>query len=491
MRKIKYLFAGFLALSMLSCDDYLDINDDPNNIHQEDIRPDMQLPGAMVMTYRVQARSMNILGNIFMQNWYADVNNYTGVNTSDEYTLDISNNFYDDIWDGLYVGVNNFQQVINYDSQDYDNHKAVALIMKSFYMQYIVDLYGDAPYSQAFLGQELLTPAYDNDADIYRALIDNINAGIDLFYTADSNDAVLGSEDVLFQGAINKWIEFANTLKMRILLRQSELTDATTQAYIQDEFDVIATSGVFLSTDAFINPGYSDATDANMNPYNNLFYNSSGSAQTYYNYTRASAYIADFLNGDINGVTDPRGSVLYELVGSSSDIVGAVQGDFNGPSELSHIVPVMPDADSDGILMSYAESRFLLAEAYDKGYLSGDAEMAFYEGVQASFSLYGAGGFSTYYSQIDAIAGLGWNGGNHMEAIMTQKWLATNSVNPIEAYIDMTRTGYPNIPLATTALYSNRPYRLQYPLSEYVANSANVPVIPQAQLFQVGPFWKN
>lgn len=74
---------------------------------------------------------------------------------------------------------------------------------------------------------------------------------------------------------------------------------------------------------------------------------------------------------------------------------------------------------------------------------------------------------------------------------MTQKWLAVNGINPIESYIDLTRTGYPVLPLATTAIYPNRPYRLSYPLSEYVANSANVPTLTQSQLFVQGPFWKN
>ena len=71
--------------------------------------------------------------------------------------------------------------------------------------------------------------------------------------------------------------------------------------------------------------------------------------------------------------------------------------------------------------------------------------------------------------------------------------MATNSFNPVESYIDLTRTGYPVLPLPTQHLpqYNNRPYRLYYPLSEYNGNSANVPNITQAELFQTGPFWKN
>ena len=140
--------------------------------------------------------------------------------------------------------------------------------------------------------------------------------------------------------------------------------------------------------------------------------------------------------------------------------------------------------------MSQAEAHFLLAEAFDKNYLIGDAQSQFTQGITASFAFSGVS-IGTYLTDIDAVPGFGWNGGNHLEAIMTQKWLATNGFNAIESFIDYTRTGFPNVPLALTATKANRPYRLPYPTSELVANSANVPASSSSQLFSVGPFWKN
>jgi hypothetical protein len=224
IKNVKYFLAA-LSLGLFSCDNYLDINENPNQIQAEDITPNLQLPGAMVSAHRVQSVTMNILGNIWMQNWGGDVNNFTGVNI-EEYNLQISNNFYTGIWDGIYPAVANFEQIINFNSPNYDNHKAVAYFMKSYYMQYIVDIYGDAPYSQAFKGQDNLTPAYDDDKAIYRDLITNIDKGIALLYGADSSDAAMGTSDVIFQGNVSNWLRFANTLKLKILLRQSEMTDA-------------------------------------------------------------------------------------------------------------------------------------------------------------------------------------------------------------------------------------------------------------------------
>lgn len=80
-----------------------------------------------------------------------------------------------------------------------------------------------------------------------------------------------------------------------------------------------------------------------------------------------------------------------------------------------------------------------------------------------------------------------------LHAIMYQKWIALMGVNAIESYIDYTRTGYPLTPLSTVATQSRKPYRLIYPVSEYVANTANVPNVNANDAFVINaftPFWK-
>jgi len=488
MIKYKYITIALLSLSLFSCDSFLDINESPNNIQVEDITPRLLLPGSMSNIVRVQSRTMNQLGNIYMQNWGGDVNNFTGANT-DEYTLSIDNTFYSGIWDGLYPALGNFQRIINYDSENYDNHKAMALIMKSFYMQYLVDLYGDCPYTEAWLFQENVTPAYDDDKEIYRALITNIDDAIALFYGANADDNVVAAEDVMFGGNANKWLRFANTLKIRILLRQSELTDGDTQTYLTDEFAKVQAFGQFLDENAGINPGYSADAAAQLPPFYSLFRTTTAAGTSYDSYVRATAYISDFLNGTVNTVIDPRRGRLYTLEGGV--IAGAVQGETTGPDPMSAVGPGLIIGNTqDASVMTLAEGQFLLAEAIEKGYLTGDAQTEFEAGITASFTYLGAGSAAGYIGAIATVDGLGWSG-DHIQSIMTQKWLATNGINAIESWIDYTRTGFPNVPLATTATNTKRPYRLLYPTSEYVANSANVPNLLLAQIFVEGPFWKN
>lgn len=496
MKNMKFkIFAAVLALNLVSCDNYLDINEDPNNLNINEVTPALLLPGAMTSAHSVQTRTMNQLGNIWMQNWGADVNNYTQAN-SDEYRLQLSNSFYTPIWDGLYRSMANFALINKYNSENHDNHKAVALIMKAYYMQYIVDLYGDAPYSQAFKLADDTTPAYDDDKAIYRTLVSEIDTAVQMFYDADENDENLGASDVMFDGNLNKWIRFANTLKLRLLLRQSNLTDAESVAYVATQGATLNGS-IFLEENATVNPGYSSSTTAQLNPFYSLFKTATGSDTPFFGYVKATAHIADFLNGDApNSVIDLRRSRLYTLVDGA--VSGAVQGALVGPETMSGLGSgLIKAADQDGIVLSLAETNFMISEAIERGIITGttlytDPETPFYTAIEASFLTLGltsANAFA-YIGNSATTSGLGWNGGNHIEAIMTQKWIATNGINAIESFIDMNRTGYPVIPMATNALYPTRPLRLLYPTSELVANSANVPSVGLSQIFTQGPFWK-
>lgn len=295
----------------MSCDDYLDINQNPNNNRYENVTPPQILAGAAVSAYRVQARNMTALGNYFVQNWYNNIYGYTGISGSMNYTYEIDNTFNAAIWDGLYPQLKNLNDMVEYSSENYDNHKAAALILKAFYMQYIVDLYGDAPYSAAFQGGTEISPAYDDDAQIYASLIADINTALALFDNADSSDAAFGSEDVIFAGDVDKWKSFGNFVKAKLLLRESDVVDA---AFLSEQFGQIAASGSFPTEAILINPGYNDATDAQLNPYYNLWYTSAGTTVNSTTYYVASGFIADFLNGEATSYNGPSTGFVYSNV---------------------------------------------------------------------------------------------------------------------------------------------------------------------------------
>src|SRR5690606_12812535 len=124
------------------------------------------------------------------------------------------------IWNNTYVRTTTFSLIINNEDPVYTNYNAIARIMKTYYFQYLVDLYGDIPYSEAHQLGANIQPSYDDDEAIYGSLLEELNTAISLINNAPMEAIAPGSEDVIMGGNMGQWVKFANTLKLRLLLRQ-------------------------------------------------------------------------------------------------------------------------------------------------------------------------------------------------------------------------------------------------------------------------------
>ena len=129
------------------------------------------------------------------------------------------------------------------------------------------------PYSEAFKGQNNLAPKYDKGEDIYKASyaeLENAKALID----SGAGDEV-GAVDIVFGGDMAKWKAFANTLKLRYLVRMSNVTGD--MATYRDQKLATLQGASFVDADVTVNPGYSQSSDAQQNPWMNYYvYTSSG-----------------------------------------------------------------------------------------------------------------------------------------------------------------------------------------------------------------------
>jgi len=483
-------------MAFYSCDNYLDINDSPNNPTQDLITPPLALSAGITKPYRTFTRTANQLGNIWMNNWGGNVNQYTSA-YSTEFSLQLGNNFYSGIWDNFYLNTANLENIIKYNSPDYDDHKAIAKIMKTYYFQYLVDLYGDIPYSEAH-DPNNLTPAYDDDMAVYRSLYTQLDQAIAMIDAAPISTIAVGAEDPVFAGDMAMWKKFANTIKLRLLLRESVYAQShpDSQTYLNDKFASLAGAD-FITTDVTINPGYTNGSNNQQNPFYNLFgLDSAGNPGTSAQVVVATQHAVEFLNGtEPNTTFDNRISKLYAPITGGS-YVGVIQGQQAPivPPALSRLGSgLVASADQDGYLLTAAESYLLQAEAVHRGYLSGTAKTLFESGIQASFDMYGlTASAAGYKAAINSLPGLGWDAtSDKIQAIMTQKWVALNGINGIESYIEFTRTGYPATGVSTVAVYPTLPKRLLYPTSELTGNSANVPNVSLSQIFTQGPFWSN
>ncbi|MFC6269408.1 SusD/RagB family nutrient-binding outer membrane lipoprotein [Frigoriflavimonas asaccharolytica] len=520
------------VLLLASCDRYLDINENPNNIHIEEVSPDLLFLGATTQLYRTQANNLNIFGNLMMNGWAGNSYVYGSPYVREFNLNSVDNSFYNAIWDGLYRSMGNYKLIEEYPNANgaQDNYVATSKIMKAFYMQTIVDLYGDAPLSDAFKYQTNLTPKYDDDVAIYHTEIEDLEKAIALIDGVNANAiALTAGTDPVFSGVMADWRSFANTVKLRYLMRMSKLTGA--EATYRNAKLAGLSSATFISADVKINPGYNSSTDTQQNPFYGTYIRTSAGSRVGQAVT-VSEHQANALNGNpgaglvlpgnptniydkYTGLVDPRRSRLWTTVsgalkgvrqGALSGEPGAPQSGSNPVSRIglgitgepntgSSAATVAAGSSKSGVIMSLSEIKFMLAEAAltFPTYFS-NAQGNFESGITASFTYLGATGSAAYITSANTRAGLGWTGSNaqKLEAIMTQAWIANTSINPIQSFINYNKTGYPYTPLAVTTTKANKPYRLVYPVSEFVANSSNVPNVTSADVFVKNaftPFW--
>lgn len=503
MKKINIIQKSILALALIfsavSCEDYLDVNDSPNGAEVDNLTPDLVLAGAMHRPSIEYLTSMNQLGNTMIATWTGNTQAFQAP-FSDEFNYNLTTDFYDFVWDRMYIRTSNLTHIINFENGDnYDYHKAVAKILKSFYFQNLVDIYGDIPYTEIHQRGENLFPAYNSASNVYNMLINQIDEAIALIdNTNTSTVKPLGSDDIMLGGDLNQWKKFGNTVKLRLLVRKAAWAQQTGGQALTDFNSQMASlnqPGVeFLSTgeDIRINAGYQNEIDK-QNPFFAEFgYQTNGNPTAGQRQVGPTQFLVEFLNGTTTGEYDPRLNRLFEPRTGQVGIIGLNQGTAGAPAQLGDAL--ISSFNQDGIIMTAAESYFLQAEAAHLGFLTsvGTAEALFKNGITASFNLLGAS-MGTYLTTSDDNDLIGWNSTtDKLELIINQKWLALNSINGLETWIEYNRTGYPaNMPFPQQSPSGPRPVRLLYPTSEYTGNSANVSAFGQTvqSAFNDNIFW--
>lgn len=478
----KYFLLIILSgLLFTGCDEFLDVNDDPNN--PTTVSPDLILPVAQDYTasYNTSSRRTNHLGNMLMYNW-SETYGFSWYD--EEFKYLVTPTFYDQLFRDAYgTALKQYHALADLD-EEYGHYKAIGSIMKSFHFQILVDLYGDVPYSEALARGAVATPVYDDALTIYNDLLVQLANAVTMIEAAEANELSVapGADDIMFGGDMDKWKQFANTIKLRVLVRMSDVAD------ISGGIAEINANGYgYIGEDVTVQPGYLNE-EGKQNPFwETLGSKVDGTVTLSNDATCATQYVLDYLTT----TNDPRLAFLYETPDTGH--LGVEQGsnpDDNYAADLvSNIGPgVLKAATMEAVVFTLAESHFNQAEAALKGF-GGDAEASYNAGVEASFANLGAGSSATYLSQ--AVNNIAYaSSANKLEAIITQKWLALNGVDAIQSWFDYTRTGYPsNLPVSLLASTSDRPVRLFYPSSEITGNTINLPSQPNAFTSKI--FWAN
>ena len=221
-RKILYSFTAALLVLVLfisGCTkDFDKINTNPNSPSIAQAAPDMLLTNAIEsMTSRVHEIFFgHEMGSCWVQHMakvqYPDEDRYVP-------RMSVINN----TWTSFYASSGyDVQTLYNIaDAKKNDSYKAVALILKSYIVSVVTDEWGNVPYTEAFLGSDakaIVSPAYDTQQAIYTALIANLDQANTLLKAGAPEIA----GDILYGNDLTKWKKFANSLKLRLLMRQSD-----------------------------------------------------------------------------------------------------------------------------------------------------------------------------------------------------------------------------------------------------------------------------
>ncbi|WP_294201593.1 MULTISPECIES: SusD/RagB family nutrient-binding outer membrane lipoprotein [Chryseobacterium] len=524
MKKILIPIFGATLLFFNSCsNDYIDVNNDPNSAYNNQLTPKNRLAAAETTVFATQAVTMNRFGNLMMNAWAGNIYRYASP-FSEEYQMVANSTFYNEIWDNLYLGISNYQDIIDSPvAAQYPHHVAIAKIMKAYYMQMIVDLYNNVPYSEAFKGQKNLHPKYDLGKDVYKGLMTELNQALVLLNQTPTNSsfAVATTEDPIFSGAMTNWRQMANTVKLKMLVRLSNCTDAEVLTWRNAELTAMAplvsNSANFISADVRIQPGYL-ASAGLQNPYYGAYSYINLAGNDYganFQLIFGSEHIINTLNGTLTGVPDARILRLFYAngLGSGNLALANYVGQPQGGSQVSGVDesvfatlgifgtaygsgPTNPSAAA-GYIMTVSEVKFLQAEAATvyPTTMTFNAQTAFNDGITQSFLTFGntAAQAASYLNNIASKPGIGWPAStNKIQAIQYQKWIALTNINPTETYISYTKTAYPVLPMPIGAYKTSRPKRLMYPQSEFISNTANVPnpsIDDMYSINQYSPFW--
>lgn len=503
------VFLGFISL--FGCKKYLDVNENPNAAIAT--RSDYIFTNAETRTAANQVGGPLITPGSWV-GYYGHSTSFTGGGTEKTYAFtNVDFNF----WNAYYDNLFDYQYVIDNAAKDGLPHLAGrAKVMQVMVWQQLVDMYGDVPYFEALKGTAVLTPKYDKDQTIYEDLIKQLDAAITMIKAAPTTTA---NEDVLYvgsgtgvtqvKGATTTWVKLANTIKMRILMRQSFIPGR--DAYITGEIAKINTEGSgFITENMFIQPGYQKSPNK-LNPfYSNYGFNEVDAQNQNFAFRKVGAVMINFLKNTndlfrLQRIAYPKGTATLTPSANPADYFGIPLGG-EGASYLegatSSIGPmqiVKGDATRPSILITAAEKYFILAEAAQRYGVSfatetGTAQVLYENGVKWAFRLTTAAWTSTgtgaTYAQADAAATtylaqatnlVGWTAStDKIRAILVQKWVSLIHVNGLEAWSDYRKsngTASVSVPASVKSVVTSNaePVRLYYPLIETSSNSTNVP----------------
>ncbi len=318
------------------------------------------------------------------------------------------------------------------DKETSPHYKGVAQVLMASCLGMWTDILGPIPYSEAFQGEDNLTPVYDSQEDIYNTIQQLLDDAINNF-AAENSTFSPGGEDFIYGGDLTKWTNAAYTLKARYYLHIKDYTKALNNA----------ANGLAANADNFMIPFGDKESEANP------FYQ--------FMDERGDVRMGEYLMPLMNDLEDPRrpafaafdeGDTAY----APSNMPGPYYASINSPVPLA----------------LYSETKFIEAECMLANGNTGGAYQAYLDGVEASLEQFDVSqeDIDTYMANADVAVG---EANFDLEQLIEQKYIALYTMP--ESWSDWRRTGYPAL---TPVQGNNIPRRFFYPQHERLFNGKSL-----------------
>ena len=508
----------FFALTVAGCADFEDLNTNPDATSK--VNPSLLATGLIktMVTSANDNGSVRFQKQLFRPEGKPDMLQYNW----------ISNTNFNNI-----LALTNGQKMIEFASEDMkDAYSGLFYFMKGWFFWRATMEVGDMPYSQALDIENYHYPVYDSQKDIFAGILNDLEQA-DRYFASSTRDF---QGDPFYGGSVEKWRKATNVVRLKVLMSLQKRADDTPDLKVKETFRKIVEEGhLFKSSEDDLKAEFSETPSSNRNPLHNVIDKANDT------YWSAGKMLVDPLKeyqdlrlfyyfAPAEALTDPA---VYELAKSKGAIPSdqplldpsdwdAYNGmDVSGPfseeivlwsnnlQSKTNEIYRWSYAGVPAIRLGYADMNFVLAEAVERGWITGSAKDYYDKAVRANFEFVrkyylpftyegksydpthgrpitdeyideylkepSKTAYSTSGSQTD-----------RLHQIWMQSYLASYFHFAYDQYFHYRRTGYPEWPVNPATNLNDEapdkiPMRWLYPSAEYDYNDENRKAAVQAQ----------
>lgn len=466
--KKKYLIILVLVAFFASCTDKFEE-------FNTDVKSPTIVPGESLFTNaqkelsdQISSTNVNLnVWKLFSQYWtettYTDEAQYDIINRSiPDYTFrEYYNGFLKDFQEAAtIIGARTPTGSIGDTEKEKVNKLAIIDLLNAYSYQQLVDIFGNIPYSKA-IDIKNITPVYDDAFTIYKDLLSKVDAAL---AKLDVSAGSFGSADLYYSGNVASWKKFGNSLKVKLAVNLAD-------------FDVNLSK---TAMEAAAPLAFASANDNALMKYGSSSPNTNPLYEDLVLSGRDDFIPANTVVDIMNSLKDPRRNAYFSNPIDTSSEAGIeklayVGGTYGVPSDIadySHIADGIQEPTFNGILLTYDEVLFYLAEGAARGFnVGGTTEELYNDAITASFDFWNLADSAAKYLADPKVAYTTATG-TWKEKIGTQEWIAYYT-RGLEGYTSWRRLDFPvlNAPPLTT--YDKIPKRFTYPVNEQTLNKAN------------------